>query len=370
MRLLDYIRGQRKGKEAHRLEKEAMKDPFLADAMDGYQIVEGNHEEKLNNLRKQIRNRTYKKRNYAMAWSVAASLLIGISISGYFLFQKDTLTEKQYTEDKVTDILFEEELIPIEPEQPDVMAKVSPKDTAKKSSSGLVSENRKSKQITPLAASPALQEESLIAPIAEEEVEEEADLLTDDISSTKVISRSTISKEIKGKVTDKNGEPLPGASVIIKDSNIGTVADTDGNFTLRTTRNEKLHIDYIGYEPVTLPVDTGKNMLIAMNENHQTLDEVVVTKYTKRNSSPEPVIGKKEYKKYLENHLIRPTDSECTNVRGKVIITFLINENGRPYDFIIKKSLCPSADKEAIRLIKEGPDWTHGSIRATVTVKF
>mgnify|MGYP001527627235 CR=1 FL=1 len=36
MKLLDYIRGLRKGKEAHRLEKESMKDPFLADAMDGY----------------------------------------------------------------------------------------------------------------------------------------------------------------------------------------------------------------------------------------------------------------------------------------------------------------------------------------------
>ena len=32
MKLLDYIRGLRKGKEAHRLEKESMKDPFLADA--------------------------------------------------------------------------------------------------------------------------------------------------------------------------------------------------------------------------------------------------------------------------------------------------------------------------------------------------
>lgn len=36
MKLLDYIRGTRKGKEAHRLQKEAMRDPFLADAMDGY----------------------------------------------------------------------------------------------------------------------------------------------------------------------------------------------------------------------------------------------------------------------------------------------------------------------------------------------
>ena len=33
MKLLDYIRGLRKGKEAHRLEKESMQDPFLADAM-------------------------------------------------------------------------------------------------------------------------------------------------------------------------------------------------------------------------------------------------------------------------------------------------------------------------------------------------
>ena len=41
MRLSDYIQGLRKGKEAHRLEKESMKDPFLADAIDGYNQVEG-----------------------------------------------------------------------------------------------------------------------------------------------------------------------------------------------------------------------------------------------------------------------------------------------------------------------------------------
>ncbi len=49
MKLLDYIRGLRKGKEAHRLEKDSMKDPFLADAMDGYREVEGNHEQQIGN---------------------------------------------------------------------------------------------------------------------------------------------------------------------------------------------------------------------------------------------------------------------------------------------------------------------------------
>ena len=47
MKLLDYIQGLRKGKEAHRLERESMQDPFLADAMDGYSQVEGNHEQRI-----------------------------------------------------------------------------------------------------------------------------------------------------------------------------------------------------------------------------------------------------------------------------------------------------------------------------------
>ena len=62
MKLLDYIRGLRKGKEAHRLEKESMKDPFLADAIDGYNQVEGNHEQRIEQLRIQISARSTKKR--------------------------------------------------------------------------------------------------------------------------------------------------------------------------------------------------------------------------------------------------------------------------------------------------------------------
>ena len=54
MRLSDYIQGLRKGKEAHRLEKESMKDPFLADAIDGYNQVEGNHEQRIEKLRMQV----------------------------------------------------------------------------------------------------------------------------------------------------------------------------------------------------------------------------------------------------------------------------------------------------------------------------
>ena len=75
MKLLDYIRGLRKGKEAHRLEKESMQDPFLADAMDGYNQVEGNHEQRIEKLRMQVSAHSAKKKNTrAITWSIAACL--------------------------------------------------------------------------------------------------------------------------------------------------------------------------------------------------------------------------------------------------------------------------------------------------------
>ena len=97
MKLLDYIRGLRKGKEAHRLEKESMKDPFLADAMDGYHQVEGDHDEQINKLRMKINAHSAKKKNtYAVTWSIAACLIIGIGISSYFLFLKQNVGEEVF----------------------------------------------------------------------------------------------------------------------------------------------------------------------------------------------------------------------------------------------------------------------------------
>lgn len=82
--LLQYIRGSRKGKEAHRLEKEAMKDPFLSDALDGYQTVGGNHVESIEEMRRRISRRTRSNRDSITKWSIAASLLICLGFGSYF----------------------------------------------------------------------------------------------------------------------------------------------------------------------------------------------------------------------------------------------------------------------------------------------
>lgn len=114
------------------------------------------------------------------------------------------------------------------------------------------------------------------------------------------------------------------------------------------------------------------------------LDEVVVVGYgTQRKANltgaavtveqltmPRPVIGERAYRRYLKKNLNRPTDKECERVKGKVILTFYVNDEGRPIDIKVQGSLCPSVDKEAIRLVQEGPQWTVGGGEVTLEIQF
>lgn len=377
MRLSDYIQGLRKGKEAHRLEKESMKDPFLADAIDGYNQVEGNHEQRIEQLRIQISARSTKKRNtYAIIWSVAACLVIGFGISSYFLFLKET----------------PEPVIPIIPQKEIALAPIktktdstpiSPVSTKQADKKDIIAKSRSS--ISKLPSAPIttmpMEEETSDQTVAatDEEV-----IMTTGASDPESAKKMRIAKMaviptndiIKGKVTDQKGEPLIGASVMYKGTNIGTVTDVNGEFSLlKKAENKQLTAQYIGYDPVEVPVDTSRTMLIAMNEDQKGLSEVVVMGYgvnkkANKDNTPQPVDGKRKYQKYLKENLVRPTDETCAQVKGKVVLTFLVNRDGRPFHIKVKKSLCESSDKEAIRLVQEGPDWTYGNKQAEVTVKF
>lgn len=91
---------------------------------------------------------------------------------------------------------------------------------------------------------------------------------------------TALSNQISGRVLDqKSREPLPGASITIKGSTIGTVCDMDGNFTLSIPRSgEMLQISFIGYESQVLPISTNP-MTVLLKENSNSLDEVVVVGY-------------------------------------------------------------------------------------------
>lgn len=84
----------------------------------------------------------------------------------------------------------------------------------------------------------------------------------------------------------------------------------------------------------------------------------------------EPVIGYKAYEEYLRKELIRPQDSTCKGITGTVVVEFHIDDKGRPVNLEVKRSLCASADKEALRLIEKGPDWKVDTVRVIIPVLF
>ena len=92
---------------------------------------------------------------------------------------------------------------------------------------------------------------------------------------TAVMAQNT---KVTGQVLDENGEPVIGASVVVKGTTIGTVTDFDGNFTLDVPSNGKhLEISYVGMKKVEVGVSS--RVKAVLESDSHALDEVVVTGY-------------------------------------------------------------------------------------------
>jgi TonB-linked SusC/RagA family outer membrane protein len=85
---------------------------------------------------------------------------------------------------------------------------------------------------------------------------------------------------VTGKVTDEGGESLPGVNVLLKGTNVGTVTDLDGNYSLTVEdENGILVFSFIGYSAQEVAIN-GQNVVnVTMVDESQALGEVVVTAF-------------------------------------------------------------------------------------------
>ncbi|WP_373759064.1 TonB-dependent receptor [Bacteroides heparinolyticus] len=87
-------------------------------------------------------------------------------------------------------------------------------------------------------------------------------------------------KNVSGVVTDQNGDPIIGANVMVKGTTNGTITDVDGNFTINNvSQSAILVVSYIGYVTKEIPVGQQQPLRIVLQEDQQTLDEVIVVGY-------------------------------------------------------------------------------------------
>ena len=84
---------------------------------------------------------------------------------------------------------------------------------------------------------------------------------------------------VTGTVTDKNGEALPGASISVRGTSMGTVTDLDGKYTLTVPEGSTLVFSYIGYTSQSVQITTQSTINISLADDQSSLDEVVVLGY-------------------------------------------------------------------------------------------
>jgi iron complex outermembrane receptor protein len=162
------------------------------------------------------------------------------------------------------------------------------------------------------------------------------------------------SVRLSGKVIDKNKEPLPGASILVKELKKGTSTDFDGNFSFTLKKGTyTFEVSFLGYQTISEKITLSKDeeYVIQLNSDETVLDEVLVSAV--RVNADIPVtfsnLSKKEIAKrnlgqdipvlmnYLPN-VVSSSDAGAgvgytyMNVRGSNSERINVTINGIPYN--------------------------------------
>ena len=87
-------------------------------------------------------------------------------------------------------------------------------------------------------------------------------------------------KKVSGHVHDASGEPIIGATVLVKGSTMGTVTDVNGNFSLNAPQGATIQISYIGFQNMAVPTAHKSGTIdVEMTENVKTMNDVIVIGY-------------------------------------------------------------------------------------------
>jgi len=190
-------------------------------------------------------------------------------------------------------------------------------------------------------------------------------------------------------------KPVPGASIIIRGTTTGTLADKDGKFTLPVKKGDVLVVSYIGLQTQSVVVQADVNLGIWMKEDVQPMEEMVVVaqtpkeevKYTEVEVEEEEVKekvifqvveempefpgGMGEAMKFLAKNIKYPVAAQQAKIEGRVIVQFVVERDGSISDIHAMRSVSPELDAEAIRVVSLMPKWKPGKQRGkAVPVKF
>jgi len=430
---LNYLKGTLSGKERHELEKDLESEPFSRDAMEGFELIgAGAAEKDMADLKIRLHRRLRQRRRivlYSAAAAIASLLIVSTVFVKLYDFSPDQ--SKQETADHFTpadssrepDHLKNEEIIAVEPtpaKEPkaekvartnDREAESEPDRKATRSYQQV--EKAEKSDETELVVVPDMAFESNDKTISKDirYVDEEAN--KSDEQPIKVVEAEPTPSSIKesetkmGKsaealsvqgsapaissdnqksisgmvISSEDSTPIPGATVLLKGTAMGTVTDPDGNFNMTYSGDTTptLVASFVGMKSKEMKLADQSRVTVAMDPDNATLNEVVVVGYSKsartleengavseinmtdvqgvpEYTPPKPEDGYPSVKEFITENLSYPEDTDRSD-RVVVVLRFTVRSSGLIENMEVLRTGGPAFSKEAERLIMAGPDW-------------
>jgi TonB family protein len=418
-----YHKGSLTPKEMNELEKAALDDPFLADALEGYAATATNILSDVSELKKKLEERVSDRKVISMVppgssfkwWKVAAAVVI-LGGLGYFVFQISTGNKNKEIatthnrqnrpqapvgdsnklidspRDSALDLRSNTQSVTGENEQA-ATAKTPKENSISKdftgkeiSKSDLSTEKRKASQPAQNDSEPkdSLDDNRLSGVTAPAAIEKKS--AADYKLNEGVISNNQLKANyFNGRIKDANNNPLPFANITNTRDDVGTYADAQGRFTLVSPDSVlDVQVRSVGFENSTVQLKNNvASNDVVLQENKTVPEKVLGVKKPDASRSKmaniqteelEPADGWSNYNTYLANNTSVPEDAKSKEIaKGQVQLSFEVNQQGSPVNIRVEKSLCDKCDEEAVRVVKQGPKWKKKNKKAkriTITVPF
>ena len=330
-----YLRGEMTPQERHALEKEALADPFLADALEGTVHAHDSFDSDVKALNEALLHKKGRRFFINFPMSIAASIVLLI-VATVVIWQMTTPDDKQLTYEKqvpaeqpatTTDSLAEPEATattspatgpdstPVMEPQQATVSRSSGKpaertatgiasssqpvttntysfsvkdsvDALAKADEPLANKAEEKEMAVPVQVQPALDkavaQESTRQALAQESKKKtrSKDAQAMPSASSEVTSNSN-TRRIRGVVTSsEDGQPLPGVNVLVKGTTTGTVTNAQGEYDITVNDNNAvLAVNFIGLQSQEVTVGDRSEINVTMTQDVTQLSEVVVTGY-------------------------------------------------------------------------------------------
>jgi TonB family protein len=357
-----YHKGQMTAAEMHAIEKAALNDPFLADALEGYTFTSSPQAD-LEEIRKRLAEKSENRKIiplYSRTWFRVAAAVMVLGVAGWLIYSGSQQEKNPFADTVARKVLNKD--------SQDVATATDKKPEANDSTF-----LHKEIQLSPqndvvVDAGPPKKTDKRITPPG----------ITGNANEYREVIAERSVNDTASRRDQLNPQAAPNASmkdVSLQPSTRRAFFENDSQNT--SDKNAKSTI--AGSVKVN---DTLKNFNVTMKPTGETVSEVVVTSSGQKKSRTdryanvvvdtlEPAGGWVKYDDYVANNIRVPEDVRQKEISGVVQLSFDVDKNGLATNIKVEKSLCEECDQEAIRLLKEGPKWNKKkNKKGKLTVRF